>query len=75
MPKVISCIFFFPVLALKSTDNFMSFLYKPWTSIHQILDLTFPFDCGTSFQEFGMILKCKHAEYEKSFLLISQTII
>ena len=75
MPKVISCIFFFPVLALKGIANFMSFFYKPWASRYQFLDLTFPFYCWTNFQEFGMILKCKHAEYDKSFLLISRTII
>ena len=78
MPKVISCIFFLPVLALKSTANFMSFLYKPWASRQQFLDLTFLFYCRTNFQEFGMILKCKNAEYDralKSFLLISRTII
>ena len=69
MPKVISCIFFFPVLALKSTANFMSFLYKPWASRHQLLDLTFPFYCRTNFQEFGMTLKCKHAEYDQAQVL------
>ena len=69
MPKVISCIFFLPVLALKSTANFMSFLYKPWASRHQFLDLTFPFYCRANFQEFGMILKCKNAEYDHAQVL------
>ena len=35
----------------------------------------FPFYCRNNFQEFGMILKCKHAEYDNSFLLISQAVI
>ena len=75
MAKVICFIFYFSVLALKSTTNLMSFLYKPETSRHQFLDLAFQFYSTTSFQEFGMILQCKHAEYDKSFLMILRTII
>ena len=56
-------------MALKSTANFMSFLYKPRASRHQFLDLTFPFYCITNFQEFGMTLKCKHAEYGHARIL------
>ena len=41
----------------------------------QFLDLTFPFYCRINFEEFGMIQQCKHAQYDKSFLLTSQTVI
>ena len=34
----------------------------------QFLDLTFQFCCRINFQESSMILQCKHAEYDKSFL-------
>ena len=68
MPRVVSSIFFFPVLALTSTTNLMNFLYKPKVSRYQFLDLTFQFYCRTNFQEFGMIRQCKHGEYDKSFL-------
>ena len=67
MPKVICSTFYFPVMALKSTTNLMSFLYKPEASRHQFLDLTFPFFCQTDFQEVCVILQSKHAEYDKSF--------
>ena len=72
MPKLICSIFNFPVLALKSATNLMSFLYEPQASRHQFLHLTFQLYCRTNFQEFGMILEGKHAEIDKSFLLISR---
>ena len=48
--------------------------FKQNINIKTSLDLTLQYYFRTNFQEFGMILQCKYAEY-KSFLLISRTII